>query len=93
LDGNYIPVGKTINALYIKKALAGFLVVSGRRRPSCSPRTSSCTGIAPQSKNSAIQEFLVAKRVDTAPHPLCLLDLATASFFFFPKVKSELAVL
>jgi hypothetical protein len=46
---NYVPKGETVNAEYIKKALARFLKVSRRRGRSCHPRTGSCAGTTPRS--------------------------------------------
>ena len=89
---NYVPRGETVNADYIKKALARFLVVFRQKRPIMSSQDWFFHwDNAPVHTAAVVQEFLVAKGVQLIPHPPYSPDLAPADFFLFPKVKSELA--
>ncbi len=83
---NYVPKGETVNAEYIKKALARFLKVFKSKRPIMASQDWFLHW-----DNAPVQEYLAAKGVKTLRHPPYLPDLAPADFFLFPRVKSELA--
>jgi hypothetical protein len=89
---NYIPRGNTVHANYVKKALARFLMILRKKRPSLFswdwfPHRNNAT----VHTSALFQKFLEAKGVKTICHPLYSPDLATAEFFLSPLVKSELA--
>jgi hypothetical protein len=78
---NYIPMGKTVNAEYFKKALTRFLkdfreimliMLSQEWILHCD---NSPVHAAP-----SVQNYPVAKRVQTIRHPPYMLDLATGDF-------------
>jgi histone-lysine N-methyltransferase SETMAR len=89
---NYVPKGETVNALYIRNAVARFLKGFKEKRPIMSSQDwwlhwDNATVHTPTS----VMDFLAAKGVKTIPHPPYSPDLAPADFFLFPRVKSELA--
>ena len=89
---NYVPRGETVNAEYIKKALARFLVIFRQKRPIISSQEWFLHwDNAPVHTAATVQEFLAAKEVKTIPHPPYSPDLAPADFFLFPRIKTELA--
>jgi histone-lysine N-methyltransferase SETMAR len=89
---NYVPKGETVNAEYIKKALARFLKVFKSKRPIMASQDWFLHwDNAPVHTAATVQEYLAAKGVKTLRHPPYSPDLAPADFFLFPRVKSELA--
>ncbi len=89
---NFVPKGETVNASYIRTAVARFLTVFKEKRPIMSSQDwwlhwdNALVHIA-----ASVVDFLVAKGVKTIPHPPYSPDLAPADIFLFPRVKSELA--
>jgi histone-lysine N-methyltransferase SETMAR len=89
---NYVPKGKTVNALYIRNAVARFLKVFKERRPIMSSQDWWLHwDNAPVHTATSVVDFLAAKGVKMIPHPPYSPDLAPGDFFLFPRVKSELA--
>ncbi len=89
---NHVPKGKTVNAEYIKKALARFLKVFKSKRPiMASQEWFLHWDNVPVHTAAMVQEYLAAKGVKTLRHPPYSPDLAPADFFLFPRVKTELA--
>jgi histone-lysine N-methyltransferase SETMAR len=89
---NYVPRGESVNASYIKKALARFLAVFKEKRPITSSQDWFLHwDNAPVHTAGEVQKYLTAKGIKTIPHPPYSPDLAPADFFLFPKLKSELA--
>ncbi len=89
---NYVPKGETVNAEYIKKALARFLNVFKSKRPiMASQKWFLHWDNAPVHTAATVQEYLAAKGIKTLRHPPYLSDLAPADFFLFPRVKIKLA--
>jgi histone-lysine N-methyltransferase SETMAR len=89
---NYVPKGETVNAEYIKKALARFLkVIKGNRPIMSSQDWLLHWDNAPLHTAAKVQEYLAAKGIKTLRHLPSSPDLAPADFFLFPMVKSELA--
>ncbi len=89
---NYVPKGETVNASYIRSAVARFLKVFKEKRPIMSSQDWWLHwDNAPVHTATSVVDFLAAKGVKTIPHPPYSPDLAPADFFLFPKVKAELA--
>jgi hypothetical protein len=89
---NYVPKGETVNAEYIKKALARFLKVFKANKPIMSSQDWFLHwDNAPVHTAATVQEYLEAKGIKTLQHLPSLPDLALTDFFLFPRVKSELA--
>jgi histone-lysine N-methyltransferase SETMAR len=84
---NYVPKGKTVNAEYIKKALARFLKVFKAKRQIMASQEWFLHW-----DNALVHTAATAaKGVKMLRHPPYLPDLAPADFFLFPRVKTELA--
>jgi histone-lysine N-methyltransferase SETMAR len=89
---NYVPKGETVNAEYIKKALARFLKVFKAKRLIMSAQDWFFHwDSVPVHTVTTVQEYLAAKGVKMLCHPPYSPDLAPADFFLFSRVKSELA--
>ncbi len=89
---NYVPKGETVNAEYIKKALARFLkVFKAKWLIMASQDWFLHWDNAPVYTAATVQEYLAAKGIKMLRHPPYSPDLAPADFFLFLTVKTELA--
>jgi histone-lysine N-methyltransferase SETMAR len=81
---NYVPKGETVNAKYIKKALARFLKVFKAKRPIMSSQDWFLRWDNALIYTAAtVQEFLAAKGIKTLCSPPYSPDLAPTDFFLF----------
>ena len=89
---NIVPRGQTVNAAYITKALAVFMKKMRQKRPELlDGEWFFHWDNAPVHTAAAVQNWLAARDVQVLPHPPYSPDLAPADFFFFTKMKDQLA--
>ena len=89
---NIVPRGTPVNAAYIVKALAVFWKKLKKKRPQMAAGDWFFHwDNAPVHTAAIVQDWLAAREVQVLPHPPYSPDLAPADFFFFPKMKEELA--
>ncbi len=83
---NFVPKGQTVNASYIRTALARFLEVFRQKRPKMALQDWWLHwDNAPVHTAATVADFLAAKGVKTVPHLPHSPDLAPADFFLFSK--------
>jgi len=89
---NIVPRGTTVNSAYILKALAAFLKHFRKKRPALAAGDWFFHwDNAPVHSAAVVQNWLAAKGVQLLEHPPYSPDLAPADFFYFPKMKEDLA--
>ena len=88
----FVPEGKSINAVYYKGVME--ILLNGIRRV----RPGMCESgnwfllhdNAPSHKATIVKQFLAQRKVTVLEHPPYSPDLAPADYVLFPKVKSHL---
>ncbi len=89
---NIVPRGTTVNAAYIVKALATFMKKFKEKRPQMAAGDWFFHwDNAPVHTAAMVKDWLAARGIQLLEHPPYSPDLAPADFFFFPKMKEELA--
>lgn len=90
---NYVPRGQTVNAEYFITIVSNFLKQLRIKRPEKCKDNDWFLHMdnAPCHKAKATMEFMLKRGIKLIEHPPYSPDLAPADFFFFPKLKAELA--
>ena len=89
---NIVPRGASVNSDYIVKALGSFLKNFRKKRPKMAARDWWFHwDNAPVHTATVVQNWLAARGIQVLELPPYSPDLAPADFFYFPKIKKELA--
>jgi len=87
-----VPKGTKVNGNYIVKVLSTFMKQLKKKRPAMAAgEWFFHWDNAPVHTAVVVRNWLAAREVQVLEHPPYLPDLAPADFFYFPKVKEELA--